>query len=76
MTVAKFLEGVAAIFEQPAFRDGYMARQCRDYATIAANLEYAEALRQAQRDGIDGERAARRQFAGRAAERAARAKKT
>jgi hypothetical protein len=44
MTVSAFLIDVARIFDQPTF-DSFMARQARDYATIALNLEDADARR-------------------------------
>jgi len=44
MTVSAFLVDVARIFDQPTF-DSFMARQCRDFATIALNLEDADRRR-------------------------------
>jgi hypothetical protein len=46
VTIAAFLEACAARFD--AESDRAMARQCRDYAMIALNLEHAERVRRGE----------------------------
>jgi hypothetical protein len=45
VTVAKFLDKCAAIFEQPALNNPCIARQCRDCATIASQIRHDGAVR-------------------------------
>lgn len=72
MTVAQFLVECAEIFEQKSvFHDKPRARQCRDYALIALNLETADAARRENAATARAVATAR----DRAAERARRAKK-
>ncbi len=71
MTIAKFLDGCAAIFEQPCYNDRHLARQCRDYACVALQLETDDAIRREAAPAI----AQRAQFAALAKERKKRAAK-